>query len=38
MWITYTSFNLSFLTILGWLVGGLLCAKIAGFYLAWVNP
>jgi TRAP-type mannitol/chloroaromatic compound transport system permease small subunit len=35
MFITYTSFNLTFLTILGWLVVGLINAKIAGFYLAW---
>jgi hypothetical protein len=38
MWITYTSFNLSFLTILGWTVSGLINAKIAGFFLARVNP
>jgi len=38
MFITYTSFNLSFLTILGWTISGLLTAKIAGFVLAWMNP
>jgi hypothetical protein len=38
MWITYTSFNLSFLTIIGWSVSGLVNAKIAGFFLAWINP
>jgi hypothetical protein len=37
MWITYTSFNLSFLTILSWTVAGLINAKIAGFFLARVN-
>lgn len=38
MWITYTSFNLSFLTILSWTVSGLINAKIAGFLLAKLNP
>jgi len=38
MWITYTSFNLSFLTIIGWAVAGLVNAKIAGFFLAKLNP
>jgi len=38
MWITYSSFNLSFLTIIGWSVSGLVNAKIAGFFLAWINP
>jgi hypothetical protein len=38
MWITYTSFNLSFLTILSWTVAGLVNAKIAGFFLARINP
>jgi hypothetical protein len=38
MWITYTSFNLSFLTILGWTLSGLISAKIAGFFLARINP
>jgi hypothetical protein len=38
MWITYTSFNLSLLTILGWTVAGFINAKIAGFFLAWINP
>lgn len=38
MFITYTSFNLSFLTILGWTVSGLITAKIAGFLLVWMNP
>jgi hypothetical protein len=38
MWVTYTSFNLSFLTILGWTVSGLINAKISGFFLAWRNP
>lgn len=38
MYITYTSFNLTFLTILGWTVSGLISAKIAGFLLAWMNP
>jgi len=38
MWVTYTSFNLSFLTILGWTVSGLINAKIAGFFLVKVNP
>jgi hypothetical protein len=38
MWITYTSFNLSFLTILGWTVSGFINAIIAGFFLAWRNP
>jgi hypothetical protein len=38
MWITYTSFNLSFLTILSWTVAGLINAKIAGFFLVWINP
>jgi hypothetical protein len=38
MWITYTSFNLSFLTILSWTVAGFINAKIAGFFLAWINP
>lgn len=38
MWITYTSFNLSFLTVLGWTVSGLINAKIAGFFLVWRNP
>lgn len=38
MWITYTSFNLSFLTILSWTVAGLINAKIAGFFLVKANP
>ena len=38
MWITYSSFNLSFLTIIGWSVSGLVNAKIAGFFLACINP
>lgn len=38
MFVTYSSFNLSFLTILGWTVAGLLNAKIAGFFLPWINP
>jgi len=38
MLITYSSFNLSFLTIIGWSVSGLVNAKIAGFFLAWINP
>jgi len=38
MWITYTSFNLSFLTILGWTTSGLISAKVSGFFLAKVNP
>jgi len=38
MYITYTSFNLTFLTILGWTVSGLISAKIAGFLLAKMNP
>lgn len=38
MWITYTSFTLSFLTILSWTISGLISAKIAGFLLAKMNP
>ena len=38
MYITYTSFNLSFLTILSWTVSGLISAKIAGFFLVKMNP
>jgi hypothetical protein len=38
MYITYTSFNLQFLTILGWTISGLISAKIAGFLLAKMNP
>lgn len=38
MWVTYTSFNLSFLTIIGWTVAGLINAKISGFFLAAINP
>lgn len=38
MFITYTSFNLSFLIVLSWTVSGFLSAKIAGFFLAWINP
>jgi len=38
MWITYTSFNLSFLTVFGWTLAGLINAKIAGFFLVWINP
>lgn len=38
MWITYTSFNLSFLTVLSWTISGFLTAKIAGFVLVWLNP
>lgn len=38
MFVTYTSFNLSFLTILSWTVSGLINAKIAGFFLAKFNP
>ncbi|MBM3247006.1 hypothetical protein FJZ17_00470 [Candidatus Pacearchaeota archaeon] len=38
MFATYTSFNLSFLTILGWTVSGLINAKIAGFFLVKANP
>jgi hypothetical protein len=38
IWITFTSFNLSLLTILGWTVSGFFSAKIAGFFLAKINP
>ncbi len=38
MYITYTSFTLSFLTILSWTVSGLFSAKIAGFLLVKMNP
>ena len=38
MWITYTSFNLSFLTILSWTISGFISAKISGFFLVYMNP
>jgi hypothetical protein len=38
MYITYTSFNLSFLTVLSWTVSGFISAKISGFFLAYMNP
>jgi len=38
MWVTYTSFNLSFLTILSWTLSGLISVKIAGFLLVKMNP
>jgi len=38
MWVTYTSFKFSILTILSWTISGLISAKISGFFLAWKNP